>query len=97
MALVIPKSLHPNPARLRSYLLRLPLFTRLTIALITLFWIIGLQSLWGLVRWGQLKPSEMNLSSSGYTPFAYGSVGWALEVVSVPFTDDSIYDYSVPH
>lgn len=57
-----------NPARWRSYILRLPLLTRLIILFIWLFWILSLRSTWGITRWGALVPKEVNLTTSECTP-----------------------------
>lgn len=53
-----------NPARLRSYIFRLPLFTRIVLLLIVIFWILELQSAWNVVQWGALYPNEVNLGTS---------------------------------
>lgn len=60
----LPSSL-PNPTRLRSYLLRLPLFTRLTILIILALYILSLQSAWNVVSWGGLTPSVIGLFTGG--------------------------------
>jgi len=49
--------------RMRSYIFRLPLFTRLIILLIILFWIVSIQSIWDLQEWGSLIPKETGLST----------------------------------
>lgn len=53
-----------NPTRLRTYIFRLPLFTRIALLLIVIFWILELQSAWNVVQWGALIPSEINLGTS---------------------------------
>ena len=53
-----------SPARLRSYIFRLPLFTRLIILVITIFWVLELQSKWNVVKWGALIPMEVGLQTS---------------------------------
>ena len=53
-----------NPARLRSYIFRLPLFTRIILLLIILFWILELQTAWNVTQWGALVPKEVNLGTS---------------------------------
>lgn len=53
-----------NPARLRSYLLRLPLFTRGIIVAIFFFWILELQTVWSVTEWGSLIPKEIGFGSS---------------------------------
>ena len=53
-----------NPARLRTYVFRIPLFTRIVLILITLFWILEFQSKWDVAHWGALVPLEVNLSTS---------------------------------
>ncbi|KAL2865528.1 GPI-anchor transamidase subunit GAA1 [Aspergillus lucknowensis] len=61
-----PAALPPlpfNPSRVRSYLLRLPLFTRLAVLVIIVFWLLELQTVWSVVQWGSLIPDEMGLSS----------------------------------
>ena len=55
----------PNPTRLRSYLLRLPLFTRLTVLIILALYILSLQSAWSVVSWGALQPSVIGIFSGG--------------------------------
>jgi len=62
-----PAALPPlpfNPSRVRSYILRLPLFTRLVLLAILAFWILELQTIWSVVRWGSLTPDEIGLGSS---------------------------------
>lgn len=53
-----------NPARLRSYIVRLPLLTRIFLLAIAIFWILELQSAWNVVQWGALIPKEINLGTS---------------------------------
>jgi glycosylphosphatidylinositol transamidase len=53
-----------NPARLRSYIFRLPLFTRIVLLLIVAFWILELQSAWDVIQWGGLIPREIGLGTS---------------------------------
>jgi GPI-anchor transamidase subunit GAA1 len=52
-----------SPTRIRSYLFRLPLFTRLILLAIIAFWLLELQTVWSVTKWGWLQPSEVNLSS----------------------------------
>ncbi|KAL8788473.1 MAG: hypothetical protein Q9213_001696 [Squamulea squamosa] len=49
--------------RLRSYILRLPLFTRVVLAFIIIFWILELQKVWNVVHWGALIPKEINFGT----------------------------------
>ncbi|KAL4959445.1 GPI-anchor transamidase subunit GAA1 [Aspergillus stella-maris] len=61
-----PAALPPlpfNPSRVRSYLLRLPLFTRLVILAIIVFWVLELQTVWSVVQWGSVIPDELNLKT----------------------------------
>lgn len=58
-----------NPARLRSYIFRLPLFTRIVLVLIIGFWILELQSAWDVVQWGALVPEKVNLGTSMSSDF----------------------------
>ncbi|KAL5334735.1 hypothetical protein BJX70DRAFT_377347 [Aspergillus crustosus] len=61
-----PAALPPlpfNPSRVRSYLLRLPLFTRLIVLAIIVFWLLELQTVWSVVEWGRISPEEVNLTS----------------------------------
>lgn len=48
--------------RLRSYVFRLPLFTRAVVLIIVGFWIAGLVR--NLTQWGGLIPSEIGISTS---------------------------------
>ncbi|KAJ5532938.1 hypothetical protein N7494_009490 [Penicillium frequentans] len=61
-----PTALPPlpfNPSRVRSYLVRLPLFTRLVLLVILVFWLLEFQSVWSVVQWGSLIPDECNLGT----------------------------------
>lgn len=53
----------PNPSRIRTYLFRLPLFTRLIFFVIVGLWILELQTVWSVIDWGALIPSEVGLKS----------------------------------
>ncbi len=53
-----------DPRRLRSYLLRLPLFTRIVFFFVVGFWLLGFQTIWNIVQWGALIPKEVNLGTS---------------------------------
>ena len=53
-----------NPARFRSYVFRIPLFTRIILFLIILFWVLEFQSTWDIAKWGALVPLEVNLGTS---------------------------------
>ena len=67
-----PAALPPlpfNPARVRSYILRIPLFTRLVLLATIAFWVLELQTLWSVVKWGSLAPDEIGLGSSMF-PFS---------------------------
>ncbi|KAI9790842.1 MAG: putative rhomboid protease [Piccolia ochrophora] len=52
-----------NPTRVRSYIVHLPLFTRVILFLILVLWVVGFQSLWNVEQWGALIPQEVNLKS----------------------------------
>ena len=56
-----------NPARLRSYVFRIPLFTRIVLLIIILFWILEFQATWDIARWGALVPLEVNIGTSTST------------------------------
>ncbi|RYP32337.1 hypothetical protein DL766_004012 [Monosporascus sp. MC13-8B] len=47
--------------RARSYVLRLPLFTRGLVVAISAFWLAGLVPMWDLRQWGALIPDQMNI------------------------------------
>ncbi|PWY88446.1 Gaa1-domain-containing protein [Aspergillus heteromorphus CBS 117.55] len=56
-----PAALPPlpfNPSRVRTYVLRLPLFTRLVLLAIIIFWLLELQTVWSVVQWGSIIPEE---------------------------------------
>ncbi|KAG2024321.1 hypothetical protein GB937_003974 [Aspergillus fischeri] len=64
--MAIPSALPPlpfNPTRVRSYVLRLPLFTRLVLLVILAFWLLELQTIWSVVQWGSLTPNEIGIGS----------------------------------
>ena len=50
--------------RLRSYVFRLPLFTRIILVFIGIFWLLELQTAWDVIQWGALVPQEVNLGTS---------------------------------
>lgn len=50
-------------ARSRSYLLRIPLFTRGAILAIALFWMATLQPAWDVREWGSLIPDKLDLTT----------------------------------
>jgi GPI-anchor transamidase subunit GAA1 len=54
-----------NPTRTRTYLLRLPLYTRLSALAIVALYILELQTVWSVIEWGSLKPSAIGLFSGG--------------------------------
>lgn len=53
----------PNPTRMRSYLFRLPLFTRIILLVIVGLWILELQTVWSVIHWGALIPLEVGFGS----------------------------------
>ena len=57
-----------NPARVRSYVLRLPFFTRIVLVIIAVFWALELQTIWDVVKWGALIPDQVGLGSSTFIP-----------------------------
>lgn len=62
----LPSAYHiplPNPSRFRSYVFRLPLFTRLILLAIIGFWLLELQTVWSVIDWGSLIPSEVGFGS----------------------------------
>ncbi|KAI1100435.1 Gaa1-like protein [Jackrogersella minutella] len=52
-----------NTVRARSYVVRLPLFTRVMIVVMVAFWIAGLQSTWNVRQWGALIPNELGITT----------------------------------
>ncbi|KAI1090571.1 hypothetical protein F5B19DRAFT_317953 [Rostrohypoxylon terebratum] len=52
-----------NTLRARSYVFRLPLFTRAMIVLMVAFWLAGLQSAWDVRQWGALIPNELGITT----------------------------------
>ena len=65
-----------STVRARSYLLRLPLFTRALIVVIAAFWVACLLPLWDLRQWGALIPEEMDIFTSQYIHLARAWLGW---------------------
>lgn len=55
----------PDARRIRGYFLRLPLATRLELALLTAFYIAHLFSP-GLTQWGALIPEEIRLETRAW-------------------------------
>jgi hypothetical protein len=54
-----------NPSRIRSYILRLPLFTRGVIIAVLVFFVLELQTVWSVIEWGSLKPSQIGIFTGG--------------------------------
>lgn len=52
-----------NPNKIRSYVLRLPLFTRIVLLLIVIFWIVELPKIWNVVEWGAVTPDDVGFAS----------------------------------
>ncbi|KAI5303516.1 Glycosyl phosphatidyl inositol protein transamidase complex subunit, partial [Ascosphaera atra] len=52
-----------NPTRLRSFVLRLPLFTRLSLLIIAVVYVLSILPFLHVAEWGALKPSAMHLTS----------------------------------
>jgi hypothetical protein len=52
-----------STSRARSYLFRLPLFTRAIVALICALWLVGVQSVWDIREFGALVPSKINFAT----------------------------------
>lgn len=74
-----------SPTRFQKYLFRLPLFTRIILLLLLLFWILELQSAWDVASWGSLVPQSVSLTSSISPTFhLYRQEANYLEL-SVPF------------
>lgn len=73
-----PAALPPlpfNPGRIRTYLLRLPLFTRLVLLVILAFWLLEFQTMWSVVQWGALIPEEINLGTSMFDSMLQENTG----------------------
>ncbi|KAI1424249.1 Gaa1-like protein [Xylaria sp. FL1777] len=52
-----------NAQRARSYLLRLPLFTRVIVFIMIAFGLVGIQGAWNIREWGALIPRELSLTT----------------------------------
>ncbi|KAI0969067.1 rhomboid family protein [Xylaria arbuscula] len=52
-----------NAQRARSYLIRLPLFTRVMIAVMVIFGLVGIQDSWNIREWGALIPGELSITT----------------------------------
>ncbi|KAI1809157.1 rhomboid family protein [Poronia punctata] len=52
-----------NAGRARSYLFRLPLFTRAMLIVMVAFGLAGLQTSFDIQQWGALIPKEMNITT----------------------------------
>lgn len=59
-----PRLQNFNTLRARSYVTRLPLFTRLIILVIVAAWIASVQSVWDLREWGALIPDQISITSA---------------------------------
>lgn len=89
----MPSSL--SGARVRSYIFKLPLFTRLMILAIVTTWFVGVvaDTRWDVRAWGALVPDEVGISScewpsrpsSPYTRTGSSDLWWSVR-------GDSAYD-----
>lgn len=52
-----------STVRARSYLFRLPLFTRLIIVAIVFFWLLGLPGVINVQQWGSLIPDQVSITA----------------------------------
>ncbi len=66
----LPTAAMPTPAmssfstlRARTYIFRLPLFTRGVLVVIVAFWILGVQSVWDVRAWGALIPEKTGIAT----------------------------------
>ncbi|KAF5018960.1 hypothetical protein F66182_9049 [Fusarium sp. NRRL 66182] len=59
-----PRLQNFNALRARSYLTRLPLFTRLIVLAIIALSIASLQSVWNLREWGALIPEQISITNA---------------------------------
>jgi glycosylphosphatidylinositol transamidase len=50
-----------NTQRARSYVFRLPLFTRAIMVVVSVLAILSLLPLWDIQRWGSLIPSKVSV------------------------------------
>lgn len=67
-----------NITPLRSYLLRLPLFTRAVLLIIVAFWLLELQSVWDVVQWGALIPDEISIATCMAD---FNAIEWDLRLI----------------
>ncbi|KAF4983814.1 hypothetical protein FZEAL_851 [Fusarium zealandicum] len=61
-----PRLQNFNTLRARSYVFRLPLFTRLIVLVIIAVWIASVQSVWDLREWGALIPDQISIFSGKF-------------------------------
>lgn len=52
-----------NTVRARSYIFRLPLFTRSIIAAIVLLWLLGVPGVFNVQQWGSLIPDQVSFTT----------------------------------
>lgn len=63
--------------RARAYVFRLPLFTRLVLAAVVLFAVVGAQAWWDVRAWGALVPREMGFATRRCFVFLVFSLHWS--------------------
>ncbi|KAJ6439957.1 GPI transamidase component GAA1 [Purpureocillium lavendulum] len=66
--------------RARSYVLRLPLFTRVIAVVIVLFWLLSLPSVWDIRGWGALVPDKVSFVSG---MFWFPKIPWTYRRKSI--------------
>ena len=71
--LAMPSFPQFNPLRLRSYVLRLPLCTRLLLTAMVALWVATIPFQW-LREWGSLEPDKVNLTTSMFGLLLFGAL-----------------------
>jgi membrane associated rhomboid family serine protease len=69
-----------NSWRLRSYLLRLPLFTRIVLVVIILAEIIGFQTVWDIRQWGALIPDQLSIFNGTFSRAQTPSIAFCTDL-----------------
>lgn len=62
-AMATPNVSSFSTVRARSYVFRLPLFTRAIMLVMALFWLLELQSVWDIKEWGALIPDKTGITT----------------------------------
>lgn len=74
--------------RARSYVFRLPLFTRAMVLIIVVLELVGLQTVWDLRQWGSLIPDQISFGTGKLAFLLFAAWAGSVEARAADQTED---------